>query len=81
MFIAMHVPMTSLFIDPFFSCRAVMSRLGIVFGGSRGIGLAVSQLLAQRGHRVVVVSRNKEAAQTAAESLPGGESMNHFESI
>ncbi|XP_056619612.1 carbonyl reductase family member 4 [Triplophysa dalaica] len=52
-----------------------MSRLGIVFGGSRGIGLAVSQLLAQRGHRVVVVSRNKEAAQTAAESLPGGEHL------
>ncbi|KAA0708685.1 Carbonyl reductase family member 4 [Triplophysa tibetana] len=52
-----------------------MSRLGIVFGGSRGIGLAVSQLLAQRGHRVVVVSRNKEAAQAAAESLPGGEHL------
>ncbi|XP_016311682.1 carbonyl reductase family member 4 isoform X1 [Sinocyclocheilus anshuiensis] len=49
----------------------VMSRLAVVFGGSRGIGRAVSQLLAQRGHRVVVLSRNKEAAQATAESLPG----------
>uniref|UniRef100_A0A673LW82 3-ketoacyl-[acyl-carrier-protein] reductase beta subunit n=1 Tax=Sinocyclocheilus rhinocerous TaxID=307959 RepID=A0A673LW82_9TELE len=48
-----------------------MSRLAVVFGGSRGIGRAVSQLLAQRGHRVVVLSRNKEAAQATAESLPG----------
>ncbi|XP_073672730.1 carbonyl reductase family member 4 [Garra rufa] len=48
-----------------------MSRLAVVFGGSRGIGRAVSQLLAQRGHRVVVLSRNKDAAQATAESLPG----------
>lgn len=66
----------------FFCCRVVMSRLAVVSGGSRGIGRAVSQLLAQRGHRVVVLSRNKEAAQATAESLPGGESVNtiyHFE--
>ncbi|XP_072552102.1 carbonyl reductase family member 4 [Salminus brasiliensis] len=50
-----------------------MSRLGVVFGGSRGIGRAVAQLLAQRGHRVVVMSRNLEAAQVIANSLPGGE--------
>ncbi|XP_055042081.1 carbonyl reductase family member 4 [Misgurnus anguillicaudatus] len=48
-----------------------MSRLCVVFGGSRGIGRAVCQLLAQRGHRVVVVSRNQQAAHAAAESLPG----------
>jgi len=54
----------------------VMSRLAVVFGGSRGIGRAVSRLLAQRGHRVVLLSRNKEAAQATAESLPGGESVN-----
>uniref|UniRef100_A0A8C1PY72 3-ketoacyl-[acyl-carrier-protein] reductase beta subunit n=1 Tax=Cyprinus carpio TaxID=7962 RepID=A0A8C1PY72_CYPCA len=48
-----------------------MSRLAVVFGGSRGIGRAVSQLLAQRGHRVVVLSRNKETAQVTAASLPG----------
>lgn len=54
-----------------FTRQGVMSRLGVVFGGSRGIGCAVAQLLAQRGHRVVVVSRNLEAAQTTANSLPG----------
>lgn len=56
-----------------------MSRLAVVFGGSRGIGRAVSQLLAQRGHRVVVLSRNKETAQVTAASLPGGESENQSE--
>ncbi|XP_051951376.1 carbonyl reductase family member 4 [Xyrauchen texanus] len=52
-----------------------MSRLVVVFGGSRGIGQAVSQQLAQRGHRVVVLSRNQEAAQAAADSLPGGQHL------
>ncbi|XP_060772026.1 carbonyl reductase family member 4 isoform X1 [Neoarius graeffei] len=50
-----------------------MSRLAVVFGGSRGIGRAVAQLLAQREHRVVVISRNKEAAQATAETLSGVE--------
>ncbi|KAF5892272.1 carbonyl reductase family member 4, partial [Clarias magur] len=50
-----------------------MSRLGVVFGGSRGIGRAVAQLLAQRGHRVVVVSRSQEAAQATADELSGAE--------
>lgn len=48
-----------------------MSRLAVVFGGSRGIGRAASKLLAQRGHRIVLLSRNKEAAQATAQSLPG----------
>lgn len=48
-----------------------MSRLSVVFGGSRGIGRAVAGLLAQRGHRVVVISRNREAAQATAAVLPG----------
>nr|Q6P0H7.1 RecName: Full=Carbonyl reductase family member 4; AltName: Full=3-ketoacyl-[acyl-carrier-protein] reductase beta subunit; Short=KAR beta subunit; AltName: Full=3-oxoacyl-[acyl-carrier-protein] reductase; AltName: Full=Quinone reductase CBR4 [Danio rerio]AAH65615.1 Zgc:77144 [Danio rerio] len=48
-----------------------MSRLAVVFGGSRGIGRAASKLLAQRGHRIVLLSRNKEAAQSTAQSLPG----------
>ncbi|XP_051500939.1 carbonyl reductase family member 4 [Myxocyprinus asiaticus] len=52
-----------------------MSRLVVVFGGSRGIGRAVSQRLAQRGHRVVVLSRNQEAAQAAADTLPGGQHL------
>lgn len=48
-----------------------MSRLAVVFGGSRGIGRAVSQLLAQSGHRIVLLSGNKEVAQATAQSLPG----------
>ncbi|KAJ8377147.1 hypothetical protein SKAU_G00077270 [Synaphobranchus kaupii] len=55
-----------------FTGWAVMSELGVVFGGSRGIGRAVSQLLAARGHRVAVVSRNLEAAQAAVSTLAGG---------
>ncbi|XP_062858135.1 carbonyl reductase family member 4 [Trichomycterus rosablanca] len=50
-----------------------MSRLGVVVGGSRGIGRAVAQLLAQRGNRVVVISRNQETAQATADTLSGGE--------
>lgn len=50
-----------------------MSRLSVVFGGSRGIGRAVARLLAQRGHRVVVISRNAEAAQATAAALPGAD--------
>uniref|UniRef100_A0A8C7F9W5 Uncharacterized protein n=1 Tax=Oncorhynchus kisutch TaxID=8019 RepID=A0A8C7F9W5_ONCKI len=41
-------------------------------GGSRGIGRAVSRLLAERGCRVVVVSRNQHAAQATVASLDGG---------
>ncbi|XP_030627882.1 carbonyl reductase family member 4 [Chanos chanos] len=52
-----------------------MSQLSVVFGGSRGIGKAVAMLLAQRGHRVIVVSRNHEAAQTTADSLAGTNHM------
>ncbi|XP_062412793.1 carbonyl reductase family member 4 [Sardina pilchardus] len=50
-----------------------MSRLSVVFGGSRGIGRAVAGLLAQRGQRVVVISRNQEAAQATAVALPGAD--------
>lgn len=49
-----------------------MSRLAVVCGGSRGIGKAVSRLLAERDCRLVVVSRNKDAAQAAVASLHGG---------
>ena len=57
---------------------AAMSRLSVVFGGSRGIGRAVAMLLAQRGHRVVVISRNQEAAQATAAALPGGNHSNLY---
>lgn len=52
-------------------CR-VMSRLAVVCGGSRGIGKAASRLLAERGCRLVVLSRDEGAARAAAASLPGG---------
>lgn len=50
----------------------VMSRLAVVCGGSRGIGEAVARLLAERGCRVAVVSRNQEAAEAAVAALHGG---------
>lgn len=50
-----------------------MSRLAVVCGGSRGIGQAVSRLLAKRGCRLAVVSRNKDAAQATVASLHGAE--------
>ncbi|KAF7203411.1 carbonyl reductase family member 4 [Nothobranchius furzeri] len=48
-----------------------MSRLAVVCGGSRGIGRAVSCLLAERGCRLVVVSRREDAARAAVAALPG----------
>lgn len=53
-----------------------MSRLAVVCGGSRGIGKAVSRLLAQRGCRLAVVSRNKDAARSTVASLQGGKCRN-----
>ncbi|XP_071395140.1 carbonyl reductase family member 4 [Centroberyx affinis] len=48
-----------------------MSRLAVVCGGSRGIGAAVCRLLAEKGCRLAVVSRNTDAAQAAVASLKG----------
>lgn len=48
-----------------------MSRLAVVCGGSRGIGKAVSRLLAERGCRLAVVSRSEEAARATVVSLRG----------
>ncbi|KAM6963318.1 carbonyl reductase family member 4 [Aplochiton taeniatus] len=50
-----------------------MSRLCVVCGGSRGIGWAMSVLLAQKGCRVAIVSRNHETAEAAAASLNGAD--------
>ncbi|XP_060885379.1 carbonyl reductase family member 4 [Labrus mixtus] len=50
-----------------------MSWLAVVCGGSRGIGGAVSRLLAERGCRVAVVSRNEDAARAALASLHGAD--------
>lgn len=49
-----------------------MSRLAVVCGGSRGIGRAVSRLLAERACRLAVVSRNEDAARSTVASLHGG---------
>ncbi len=46
-------------------------RTAVVTGGSRGIGLAVSRVLAQAGARVAVVARNGERAAEVAGSLSG----------
>ncbi|KAI5167817.1 3-oxoacyl-[acyl-carrier-protein] reductase [Manis pentadactyla] len=48
-----------------------MRRVCAVFGGSRGIGRAVAQLLAQKGYRLAVVARSLEAAGAAAGALGG----------
>ncbi|XP_004067613.1 carbonyl reductase family member 4 isoform X1 [Oryzias latipes] len=49
------------------------SRLAVVCGGSRGIGAAVSHLLAERGCRLAVVSRNEDASRAAVAALPGAD--------
>ncbi len=46
-------------------------QVALVTGGSRGIGLAISQALAAGGARIAVVARNEERAQAAAAGLPG----------
>ncbi len=51
--------------------RTLEGRVAIVTGGSRGIGLAVSQALADAGARVAVVARNAERAAAVAAALPG----------
>jgi NAD(P)-dependent dehydrogenase (short-subunit alcohol dehydrogenase family) len=42
-----------------------------VVGGSRGVGLAVAQLLAKQGAGVVVNGRDADTADQAAQSVPG----------
>jgi NAD(P)-dependent dehydrogenase (short-subunit alcohol dehydrogenase family) len=43
----------------------------LVTGGSRGIGLAVSRLLAERGAAVIVAARDPEMVRRATRQLPG----------
>lgn len=48
-----------------------MDKVCAVFGGSRGIGRAVAQLMAQKGYRLAIVARNLEVARAAAGELGG----------
>ncbi|XP_058276771.1 3-oxoacyl-[acyl-carrier-protein] reductase isoform X1 [Hirundo rustica] len=52
--------------------RAKMGKVCAVFGGSRGIGRAVAELLAQKGCRLAVIARNLDVAQTTARHLGAG---------
>ncbi|XP_074947231.1 3-oxoacyl-[acyl-carrier-protein] reductase isoform X2 [Phalacrocorax aristotelis] len=49
-----------------------MGKVCAVFGGSRGIGKAVAELLAQKGCRLAIIARNLEVAQTTARNLGEG---------
>jgi len=47
-------------------------RVALASGGNRGLGLEVCRQLAERGHTVVMGSRDDEQGRTAAVGLPGG---------
>jgi NAD(P)-dependent dehydrogenase (short-subunit alcohol dehydrogenase family) len=49
----------------------IEGRVAIVTGASRGIGRAVSLVLAEAGCRLVMSSRGRDALYAAADSLPG----------
>nr|XP_054410668.1 3-oxoacyl-[acyl-carrier-protein] reductase isoform X7 [Pongo abelii]XP_054410669.1 3-oxoacyl-[acyl-carrier-protein] reductase isoform X7 [Pongo abelii] len=48
-----------------------MDKVCAVFGGSRGIGRAVAQLMARKGYRLAIIARNLEGAKATAGDLGG----------
>jgi len=48
-----------------------MGKICAVFGGSRGIGKAVAELLARKGCHLAIIARKLEVAQNTARSLGG----------
>ncbi len=53
------------------SRKELEGQVAVVTGGSRGIGLAISEALADAGARVAVLGRNGARAEEAAAGLPG----------
>ncbi len=51
--------------------KELEGRLGIVTGGSSGIGFAIANVLAEAGAEVVVISRTGHPKEGVGESLPG----------
>lgn len=54
-----------------FPCFSLEGRVSLVTGGSRGIGFAMATGLARAGSDLVIVSRNKEKLEEAADRLSG----------
>jgi NAD(P)-dependent dehydrogenase (short-subunit alcohol dehydrogenase family) len=53
------------------NANALDSKRVVILGGSSGIGLAVAQLAASQGARIVIASSNAEKIQRAIGSIPG----------
>ena len=47
------------------------SKIILVTGGSRGIGLAIAQACAREGAQLVIASRDKKALKNAVKLIPG----------